>query len=79
MDIETIKAEVTSAVDAAASIGQVITPQYAGFIVLGQAVAKALPDLYEDVRKLISREAPTDDEVRALSQRIHELANPESI
>lgn len=78
-DIESIKAEVSAAVDTAATIGRVIAPQYTAFIVLGQALAKALPGIYEDVLKLIAREKPTDDELADLAGKLHALANPETI
>ena len=77
--IDSIKAEVNAGVDTAANVAEVIAPQYAGFIVLGQAVAKALPSLYEDVMKLINKEAPTQDEKDSLAKAIASLAKPETL
>ncbi len=77
--LQNIEDEIAKAVDTAANIGEVIAPQYTGFIVLGQAVAKALPDLYNDVKALLGTAAPTTDAQAALAAKIHALANPETI
>ncbi len=75
--LKTIEAEIAAAVDTAGNIEDVIAPQYAAFIVLGQAVAKALPGRIDDVQRLLSSQEPTDADVAALAQKIAAL--PENL
>ena len=72
-------AAVETEINSAASIASVLAPQYAGFIVLGQAVAKAAPLLYQDVQNLLANKAPTPADVTALATAIASLANPETL
>ena len=74
-----IRQAVASAVDNAANIAEVTTPQFTPYIILGQAVAKAIPSLYFDVKKLVEGQEPTPTEVEALADKIVRLSNPETI
>jgi hypothetical protein len=76
--LDALKAEVSTAVDTAAGIATIIVPQYAGFIILGQALAKAAPDLYADAMNLIQKDAPTQADTDDFAMKIHALANPET-
>lgn len=74
-----IESEIANAVNLAGSIATIIAPQQLPFIVLGQAVAKAIPSLYDDVRALISNQAPTAEKISELATKIQALKNPEQI
>lgn len=76
---EALHIEVNAAVDSAASIASVIAPEFLPYIVLGQAIAKAVPSLYVDVQKLLSGQAPAPEDVKALSAKIALLAEPETL
>lgn len=71
--------EIQGAVDTAASVAEVIAPQYAVFIVLGQALAHAAPELVDDVKALIGKAEPTDADVQVLADKIASLANPAAL
>ena len=77
--INDITANVSAALVTAGNIAEVIAPQYTAFIVLGMAVAKALPDLERDVVALVNHTDPSATEVELLAQKIHALANPEAL
>lgn len=82
MDADQLKAietEIAAGVDTAANIAEVVAPQYAGFIVLGQAVAKAFPPLMEDVNNLINATEPNAAANAALAAKIGALTNPETL
>jgi hypothetical protein len=70
---------VNAAVDNAANIAEVVSPQFTAYIILGQAIAKAIPSLYIDVKKLIEGQEPTQAEKTALAKKIALLADPDSI
>lgn len=74
-----ITANLSTALVTAGNIAEVIAPQYTAFIVLGMAVAKALPDLESDVVALLNHSAPTTSDVELLAQKINALANPENL
>lgn len=77
MTIEDIKNEIGPVIDEAATIAEMFAPQYAGFIVLGQAVAKVIPELANDVQRLLTQTEVTQDDEDALAAKLHKLANPE--
>ena len=79
LDKQTLATEIQSAVDTAAGIATVVAPQYAGFIVLGQAIAHAAPELYADVQALLSKKEPTDADAAELAGKIADLLNPASL
>ena len=74
-----LEAEVGSAVDTAASVGEVIAPQYTAFIVLGQAVAHLAPGLIADVQAMLSKNASTDADRADLAAKIAAFVNPSAI
>jgi len=74
-----LQTEINAGLDLAAQVGEVIAPQYTGFIVLGQAVAKAFPGIIADVQALIHKTEPTAADVAALAATIAALGNPESL
>jgi hypothetical protein len=74
-----LNSEIGAAVDTASSVAEVIAPQYAAFIILGQALAKAMPGLVEDVQRLLSAQEPTDADIAALGDKIAALASPETL
>jgi hypothetical protein len=76
---ETLKAEIKAAVAAAGTVATFIAPQYTAFIVLGQALAKAAPEVYDGVVKLLQKAEPTETEVAELHALIEGLNNPDSI
>jgi hypothetical protein len=77
--LQALQAEIDGAVGTAANIGEVIAPQYTGFIVLGQAVAHILPSLYNDVMQLLAKSEPTPADNAALAAKIAALADPASL
>lgn len=74
-----IHTKVNAAVDGAANIATVIAPEFLPYIVLGQAIAKALPSLYLDVANLLQGNEPAPEDVTALANKIIALANPEKL
>ena len=74
-----ITTNLSTALVTAGNIAEVIAPQYTAFIVLGMAVAKALPDLESDVVALVNHTAPSAGDMELLAQKIHALANPEAL
>lgn len=76
---DAVKAEIDMGVDTAATLAGTVAPQYIPFIVLGQAVAKALPGLYEDVVKLVNQTEPGDADNAALAAKIAALQHPEAL
>lgn len=79
IELAAIESELKSGIDTAASIASVVAPQYAGFIVLGQAVAAAFPPLLNDVLALINQNEPSVADQQALSAKIAALANPAAL
>ncbi|HEV2692354.1 MAG TPA: hypothetical protein VG347_05610 [Verrucomicrobiae bacterium] len=77
--VSDITDNLSTALVTAGNIAEVIAPQYAAFIVLGIAVAKALPDLERDVLALVNQTAPTAADIQLLAQKITALANPETL
>jgi len=77
--INEITDNLSAALVTAGNLAEVIAPQYTAFIVLGMAVARALPDLERDVVALINHAEPAAGEVALLAQKIHALANPETL
>jgi len=77
--INDLTTNLSAALVTAGNIAEVIAPQYTAFIVLGMAVAKALPDLERDIVALICHPAPTTADVELLAQKIHALTNPETL
>jgi hypothetical protein len=77
--INDITSNLSDALVTAGNVAEVIAPQYTVFIVLGMAVAKALPDLERDVVALINQTAPAASDVELLAQKINALANPETL
>lgn len=74
-----IEAQIGTAVNTAGQIAEVIAPQYTVFIVLGMAVAKAIPGLVTDVENLISGTAPDPAANAAIAAKIAALANPDAL
>jgi hypothetical protein len=74
-----LKAEIKAAVAAAGTIATFIAPQYTAFIVLGQALAKAAPEVFDGVVKLLQKAEPTEAEIADLHRLIDQLKNPETI
>jgi len=77
--INDITANLSDALVTAGNVAEVIAPQYTAFIVLGMAVAKALPDLEQDVVALLNQTAPATSDLELLAQKISDLANPETL
>jgi len=77
--INEITANLSAALVTAGNVAEVIAPQYTAFIVLGMAVAKALPDLERDVVALLNHTAPATGDLELLAQKINALANPETL
>lgn len=75
---DAVKAEIDSGIDIAATVAAGVAPEYLPFIVLGKAVAKALPDLYADVARLIDKTEPTDTDTASLATKISQLEHPET-
>lgn len=78
MDKETV-AQIKSAINTAAGVASTIAPEYAPFIILGQAVAAAAPDLINDVEAMLSKQEPTDEDTQNLAVKIAALKNPASL
>lgn len=78
LKFDAVKAQIDAGIDTAALVAEGIAPQYIPLIVLGQAVAKALPDLYADVAKLIEQTEPTEADSAALALKIAALEHPET-
>jgi hypothetical protein len=74
-----IEAEIKSGIDIAAGVASTVAPQYAPFIVLGQAVAAAFPPLINDVIALIEQTEPDAAANAALALKIASLANPAAL
>lgn len=74
-----IESQIGTAVTTAGQIAEVIAPQYTVFIVLGMAVAKAVPGLVTDVENLINGTAPDAAANAALAAKIAALANPDTL
>lgn len=74
-----IVSEIESGIATAANIAEVIAPQYAAFIVLGQAVAAAFPELIADVENLINKTDPSPADNAALAVKIADLGNPSAL
>jgi hypothetical protein len=74
-----LEAEIGSAVDTVANVGQAIAPQYAPLIVLGQAVAHLAPQLLNDVVAMFNKGTPTDADKADLAAKIAAFVNPASI
>ena len=77
--VSDITANLSTALVTAGNIAEVIAPQYTAFIVLGMAVAKALPDLERDVVALVNQTAPAATDLELLAQKINALTNPETL
>ena len=69
---------IAGAVESAVSVAQVFLPEYAAFFVLGRAVAKAAPGVYEDVVRLLEKAEPTEEEKEDLARKLKALASPET-
>jgi len=78
-NVAQITENISGALVTAGNIAEVIAPQYTAFIVLGMAVARALPDLERDVVALLNHAEPAPGDVALLAQKIHALANPETL
>jgi hypothetical protein len=79
MDAKQIETSIQGALDTSAGIAEIIAPQYAGFILIGKAIADATPGLIDDVTALMNGDKPTPEQVSALAQKIATLKNPENI
>ena len=79
VDPQALQKSIQDAVGAAATFGEIIAPQYTAYIVLGQAIASAVPTLYDDVKRLIGTAEPTDADKAALAQKIADLMHPETL
>lgn len=79
LDLDSIKESVNAAVDSASSIATVIAPGFLPYIVMGTAIAKAFPELYEQVRNLLEAKDPTDEDKAKLARTIQQLANPDTL
>lgn len=77
--IQAVETEILSGINTAAGIASAVAPEYAPFIVLGQAVAAAMPDLINDVTALIQQTAPSAADVTALAAKIAALQNPAAL
>ena len=75
-----LEAEIGSAVDTAANIGESFAPPpINAYIVLGQAMAHLAPELINDVVAMFSKGAPTDADRSDLAAKIAEWVNPSEI
>lgn len=77
--VQALEAEILSGVNTVAGIASAVAPEYAPFIVLGQAVAAAMPDLINDVTALINQTEPSAADVTALATKIAALQNPAAL
>lgn len=75
--IDAIKADINAVIGTGSSVAATIAPEYLPLIVLGTAVARQVPTLFEDVVKLIGKTAPTDADTQALAVKISQLSHPE--
>ncbi len=78
-ELAALEAEVNTVVNTAGSIASSVAPQYAGFIVLGQAVAKLFPGVLNDIENLIAKKDPTDADNDAVAEKIMSLLTPEDL
>lgn len=75
--IDAIKAEINAVVNTGSTIAATVAPEYLPFILLGKAVALQVPNLFEDVVKLVQKTEPTDADAQELAQSIAQLQHPE--
>lgn len=75
---DAVKAEIDSGIDVASTVAASVAPEFLPYIILGKAVAKALPDLYADVARLIDKTEPTDTDTQDLATKISQLEHPET-
>ena len=61
----------------AGQIAMAVAPQYAGFVLIGMMGAKAAPEIYADVVKLLQKAEPTPEDKAELARKLHALAYPE--
>ena len=71
-------AEITQAIETGSAIARTLAPEFAPYILLGTAIAKAAPQLYDDVVKLLQKAEPTAEDKADLARKLHALANPET-
>lgn len=77
--VDAVQAELQAGVTTAATIASTVAPEYIPFIILGQAVAKAIPGLVDDVVELINQTEPSDAQNAALALKIVNLGNPAAL
>lgn len=77
--VDAVQAEIQAGVTTAATIAGTVAPEYLPFIILGQAVAKAIPSLVDDVVELINQTEPSDAMNAALATKITNLGNPAAL
>jgi 1-aminocyclopropane-1-carboxylate deaminase/D-cysteine desulfhydrase-like pyridoxal-dependent ACC family enzyme len=70
---------IVGMVDAGTTLAGALLPQYRAYILLGAAVARQVPELYEDVVKLVQKQEPTAEEKVELWRKLRALANPEGV
>ena len=70
---------IVSVVEEGVAIASVLVPQYRVYLVLGAAIARQVPGLYEDVLRLLEKGEPTAEEKAELSRKLQLLGNPERI
>lgn len=67
---------IESGLSTVAGLGETLDPALKPAIVLGLAVAQAVPGLIDDVINLIGGSAPSDADKAALASRIAQLSDP---
>ncbi len=75
--IDSVKAEISAFVEVGSTVAATVAPEFLPYIILGKAVAKVIPPLFEDVVKLIQKNQPTEADALALAQNIARLSHPE--
>ena len=73
------QAEVGIMIDQAGAIARLFLPQFTAYILLGQTVAKAAPEVYEAAVKLLKQKEPSMEERTELARRLEALAHPETL
>jgi hypothetical protein len=71
--------QILNLVENVASVGSMLVPQYRAYLLLGATVARQFPSLFEDIKRLLDKDEPTQDEKIELWRKLRALQRPESI
>jgi hypothetical protein len=74
--IDALKVDIELAARAAAPFVALLGPQATAGLVIGQAVARQLPDLVATVEKLLKGVEPTEEEKTEFRAKLAVLADP---